>query len=296
MNPAILVINKPVGITSHTVISKLRYLLGERQMGHCGTLDPMASGILPIMLGTAVKASEYLVDHDKRYTATVKLGISTDTQDTTGNVINVYSGELPGFERFAAAAKKFEGRIMQIPPMYSALKVGGIKLLNLAREGVTVERKPREITVYSCVPFVNGGEFCLDVKCSRGTYIRTLCSDIGDELGCGAVMSALDRTEVGGFTKADAIDFDDLNGLPREEILSRAIPIEKMFSQLPEARLQPFYDRLYSNGEKILLKKLRLRGEKGQLFRVYNDARGFYSLGEITEKDGNLYFRLKKLF
>ncbi|MBO4453107.1 MAG: tRNA pseudouridine(55) synthase TruB [Clostridia bacterium] len=297
MKPAILVIDKPKGITSHMVISKLRYLLGERQIGHCGTLDPMASGILPIMLGTAVKASEYLVDHDKRYIAGIKLGLSTDTQDTTGNVIARYEGELPGIEELREAAKEFTGVIMQTPPMYSALKVGGVKLLELAREGITVERKAREVNIYSCDVFEEGGEFFLDVRCSRGTYIRTLCSDIGDRLGCGAAMCSLRRTEVGGFTLEDSIEFDSLNGMTKDGILDRAIPVEKMFLHLPEAKLQPFFDRLYANGEKILLKKLRkIQGEDGDLFRVCNDARGFYSLGEIIEKDGNKYFHLKKLF
>lgn len=298
MIPAsVLVINKPSGITSHTVISKLRYLLQERKMGHCGTLDPMASGILPIMLGTAVKASEYLVDHDKRYYAGVTLGIKTDTQDSTGNVLYRHEGPLPSFEEFAEAAKRFTGDIMQTPPMYSALKVDGVKLLELAREGITVDRKPREVHIYSCECIQNGNGYFLDVKCSRGTYIRTLCADIGEALGCGAVMSSLVRTEVGGFTLEDALEFDSLNGMTREEILARAIPVERMFRHLPYAQLQPFFDRLYGNGEKLALKKLRgVHGENGQLFRVYNEERGFYSLGEIYEYNGAQYFRLKKLF
>ena len=126
----IIIINKPKGITSHNCISKLRYLLKQRKIGHCGTLDPMASGVLPIMIGSAVKASEFLVDHDKRYFAGIKLGVTTDTQDITGNVISEHQGELPSFEEFAKIAKEFEGEILQTPPMYSALKVGGVKLLN----------------------------------------------------------------------------------------------------------------------------------------------------------------------
>ena len=295
--PSVLVINKPAGITSHTVISKLRYLLQEHQIGHCGTLDPMASGILPIMLGPAVKASEYLVDHDKRYLAGIELGLKTDTQDITGAELYRHEGELPGLEAVKEAARGFVGKIMQTPPMYSALKVGGVKLLNLAREGVTVDREPREVNVYSCECFERDGEYMLDVRCSRGTYIRTLCADIGEKLGCGAVMSSLVRTEVGGFTLADAVDFDSLNVMTKEEILTRAIPIERMFADLPEARLYPFFEKLYLNGEKILLKKLRgIKGEAGDLFRVKNDMIGFYSLGEIIEKDGSKYFRLKKRF
>ncbi len=292
----IIIINKPSGITSHNCISKLRWLLKERKIGHCGTLDPIASGVLPIMIGNAVKASEYLVDHDKRYFAGIKLGITTTTEDITGETTSEFNGALPSFEEFARVAKSFEGEIMQVPPMYSALKVGGVKLLDLAREGVTIERKARKVNIYSCDPLEKDGEFYLDVACSRGTYIRTLCADIGEKLGCGAVMSSLSRTEVGVFKEEDAIIFDDLNNMTREEILSHLIPVEKMFMHLPEARMDEFFNRLYFHGEKIKLGKLRtIKGEVGDLFRVY-DNEGFYSLGEIVESEGIKYFRQKKLF
>ncbi len=292
----IIIIDKPKGITSHNCISKLRYLLKQRKIGHCGTLDPMASGVLPIMIGSAVKASEYLVDHDKRYFAGIKLGVSTDTQDITGNILSEHKESLPSFEEFSRVAKSFEGEIMQIPPMYSALKVGGMKLYDLAREGVTIERQARKVTIYSCEPIEKDGEFFLDVKCSRGTYIRTLCADIGEKLGCGGCMSSLRRTEVDVFKLEDAIFFDDLNDMTPEEILSHLIPTEKMFMHLPEARMDEFFNRLYYHGEKIRLGKLKgINGEVGDLFRVY-DERGFYSLGEITEIDGKKYFYQKKLF
>ncbi len=296
MNSGIIIIHKPKGITSHNCISKLRYLLKQRKIGHCGTLDPMASGILPIMIGSAVKASEYLVDHDKRYFAGIKLGISTDTEDISGNVIKEHEGFLPSFEEFSKIAKSFEGEIMQVPPMYSALKVGGVKLYDLAREGVTIERQARKVTIYSCDPIEKDGEFFLDVKCSKGTYIRTLCADIGEKLGCGGCMSSLERTEVDVFKKEDAIVFDDLNDMTPDEILSHLIPVEKMFMHLREARMDEFFNRLYFHGEKIKLGKLRgINGEVGELFRVY-DKDGFYSLGEIVESDGIKYFRQKKLF
>ena len=292
----IIIINKPKGITSHNCISKLRYLLKQRKIGHCGTLDPMASGVLPIMIGSAVKASEFLVDHDKRYYAGIKLGVTTDTQDITGNVISEHQGELPSFEEFAKIAKEFEGEILQTPPMYSALKVGGVKLLNYAREGVTIEREARKVNIYSCDPLEKNGEFFLDVKCSRGTYIRTLCADIGERLGCGACMSSLVRTEVDVFKIEDAVVFDDLNDMTVEEILSHLIPTERMFLHLPEARMDDFFDRLYHHGEAIRLGKLRgIHGETGDLFRVY-DKDGFYSVGEIIEREGKKYFRQKKLF
>ena len=292
----IIVIDKPTGITSHNCISKLRYLLKERKIGHCGTLDPMASGVLPIMIGSAVKASDFLVNHDKRYFAGIKLGITTATEDISGEILTKHEGPLPSFEEFATAAKSFEGEIMQVPPMYSALKVGGVKLYDLAREGITVERKARKVNIYSCNPSENDGELYLDVACSRGTYIRTLCADIGKKLGCGGCMSSLIRTEVGVFKREDAIVFDDLNDMTREDILSHLIPVEKMFMHLREARMDEFFNRLYFHGEKIRLGKLRgIDGEVGELFRVY-DENGFYSLGEITESDGKKFFRQKKLF
>ena len=292
----IIIINKPKGITSHNCISKLRYLLKQRKIGHCGTLDPIASGVLPIMIGSAVKASEFLMDHDKRYYAGIKLGITTDTQDITGNIITEHKSKLPSFEEFCEVAKSFEGEILQTPPMYSALKVGGVKLLDYAREGVTIERQARKVNIYSCQPKENDGEFFLDVECSRGTYIRTLCADIGEKLGCGACMSSLVRTEVDVFKIEDAIVFDDLNDMSVEEILSHLIPTEKMFMHLPEARMDEFFDRLYHHGEAIRLGKLRgIYGEVGDMFRVY-DKDGFYSIGEIVERDGKKQFRQKRLF
>lgn len=292
----IIVINKPTGITSHNCISKLRWLLKEKKIGHCGTLDPMASGVLPIMVGSAVKASEFLVDHDKRYFAGIELGMTSATEDILGEILTQHIGILPDFNEFSNAARSFEGEIMQTPPMFSALKVDGVKLVDLAREGVTVERNARKVTIYSCEPIQKDGEYFLDVRCSRGTYIRTLCADIGAKLGCGAVMSSLTRTEVGVFKEEDAIIFDDLNDMSVDEILSHLIPVEKMFMHLPEARLDEFYDRLYRQGQKIRLWKLKgIDGNVGDLYRIY-DENGFYSLGEITEIEGKKYFYQKKSF
>ena len=292
----IIIIDKPVGITSHNCISKLRWILKEKKIGHCGTLDPMASGVLPIMIGSAVKASEFLVDHDKRYFAGIELGITSSTEDILGEILTEHIGVLPDFDEFSKVAKEFEGEILQTPPMYSALKVGGVKLVDLAREGITVERKARTVNIYSCDPIQRDGEFFLDVHCSRGTYIRTLCADIGKKLGCGAVMSSLERREVGVFKLEDAIVFDELNNMTVEEILSHLIPVEKMFLDLKEARMDPFFTRLFRQGQKIKLSKLRgIHGEIGDLLRVY-DENGFFALGEIIEIDGVKHFYQKKLF
>ncbi len=292
----IIIIDKPVGITSHNCISKLRWILKEKKIGHCGTLDPMASGVLPIMIGSAVKASEFLVDHDKRYFAGIELGLTSTTEDILGDILTEHVGVLPDFDEFSKTAKEFEGEILQTPPMYSALKVGGVKLVDLAREGITVERKARKVNIYSCEPIQKDGEFFLDVHCSRGTYIRTLCADIGEKLGCGAVMSSLERREVGVFKREDAIVFDELNNMTVEEILSHLIPVEKMFLDLPEARMDEFFTRLFRQGQKIKLSKLRgIHGEVGDLLRVY-DKNGFFALGEIIEIDGVKHFYQKKLF
>lgn len=292
----IIIIDKPVGITSHNCISKLRWLLKEKKIGHCGTLDPMASGVLPIMIGSAVKASEFLVDHDKRYFAGIELGLTSTTEDILGDILTEHVGVLPDFDEFSKTAKEFEGEILQTPPMYSALKVGGVKLVDLAREGITVERKARKVNIYSCEPIQKDGEFFLDVHCSRGTYIRTLCADIGEKLGCGAVMSSLVRSEVGVFKREDAIVFDELNDMSVDEILSHLIPVERMFMHLPESRMDEFFTRLFRQGQKIRTSKLKgISGNVGDLYRVY-DENGFFALGEITEIEGKKYFYQKKLF
>ena len=202
----------------------------------------------------------------------------------------------PSEAQVLEAVSGFVGTSMQTPPMYSALKVGGVKLLDLAREGITVDRKARKVNIYSCTPIEREGEFFLDVHCSRGTYIRTLCADIGEKLGCGAVMSSLERSEVGVFKREDAIVFDELNNMTVDEILSHLIPVERMFEHLKPARMDEFFNRLFRQGQKIKLSKLRgIYGEVGELFRVY-DENGFYALGEICEIDGVKYFYQKKLF
>ena len=179
MTDGIVNFYKPTGMTSQTAVNIVKRLTGAKKAGHCGTLDPLACGVLPVMLGNAVKASEYLTDHDKTYIAGIKLGVTTDSGDITGAVINRFEGRLPTFEEFSEATKRFAGEIMQTPPMYSALKRDGKKLVDLARQGITVEREARKITVYSIIPFEKEDGFYKTVSCSRGTYIRTLCGDIG---------------------------------------------------------------------------------------------------------------------
>ncbi len=267
---------KPSGMTSQSAVTRVKRLLGAEKAGHCGTLDPMATGVLPVMVGCAVKASEYLADHDKEYLAGITLGITTDTGDITGNVLSEYSGELPGFGAFAAAAARFAGKQEQVPPMYSALKKDGKKLVDLARKGISVERAPRKIEIYSIEPGQDDGGFTIRVACSRGTYIRTLCEDIGAVLGCGGCMRSLERTGVGMFRADESVTLEDI-----EKGDYRIIPVEEVFG-FPALRLPDFFDRLFSNGQEIYLKKIGLNASPGDRFRIYGNN-GFYATAQVLE-------------
>lgn len=280
---------KPAGMTSQTAVNIVKRLIGAKKAGHCGTLDPLACGVLPIMLGNAVKASEYLTDHDKTYIAGIKLGVTTDSGDITGSVLTEHQGPLPSFEDFAVTAKSFEGEIMQVPPMYSALKRDGKKLVDLARKGITVEREARKITVYSVTPFDKDGEFYMSVSCSRGTYIRTLCEDIGTQLGCGATMSFLERTVVGEFKKEDSFTEENIR-----EGNYRIIPVDTVFPY-PPLSLADFYNRLVFNGQAVAIRKLGINAENGDKFKLY-DRKGFYGIGEVTEKEGEKTLKCIKFF
>ena len=291
----IFIVDKPVGVTSQVVIGRLRKVTGIRRIGHCGTLDPLASGVLPVMIGNATKACEYLMDHDKVYVASIRLGVETDTEDITGEVTARHEGALPSFEEFSAAAKTFVGEIDQIPPMYSALKKDGIKLVNLAREGVTVEREPRKVTIHNLETYEEKGEFFLRVHCSRGTYIRTLCADIGKKLGCGACMASLRRTSVGQFDEGQSIPLDELREYTVEQVAEKLIPIETLFAHYPEAKLPAFYAKLYAHGEKITISKFKLQGKVGDRFRV-TTPEGRFTVGEISEYHGKLQLGAKMFF
>ena len=206
----ILLVDKPAGWTSHDVVGRLRRMTGQRRIGHSGTLDPMATGLLVVFLGRATRAVEFAEGHDKAYTALLRPGVVTDTLDTTGAVLAT-SPERPTRSELEAALGAFRGEIEQLPPMYSALKHNGKKLYEIARAGGEVERKPRPVTIYrlECTG-ERGGDFVLEVECSKGTYIRTLCDDIGRALGCGACMSGLRRTRAGGFDVRDALTIEEI--------------------------------------------------------------------------------------
>ncbi len=296
MTDGILLIDKPTGITSHDVVGRVRRLYHTRQVGHTGTLDPMATGLLTVLVGRAVKASEYATAHDKTYEAGLRLGITTDTEDVTGQILT-RSETLPSAEEVKAAAAAFVGEIWQVPPMYSALKREGQKLCDLARKGIEVEREARPITVYALSVETENeseGTYRLTVSCSKGTYIRTLCADIGRALGCGGAMSSLRRTETGGLSVANAVTIDALEALSSEEREAILLPTESLFASLPILSLPPFFARLAQAGNEIYLKKIGASYPVGQRLRLYDNA--FFSLGEVREYDEGLAVKPIKKF
>lgn len=277
----ILLVDKPEGWTSHDVVGRLRRMTGQRRIGHSGTLDPMATGLLVVFLGRATRAVEFAEGHDKGYTALLRPGVVTDTLDTTGRVL-VTSAQRPTRAELEAALERFRGEIEQLPPMYSAIKQGGKKLYEIARAGGEVERKPRPVTIYrlECTGERGDGDFELEVECSKGTYIRTLCDDIGRELGCGACMSGLRRTRAGGFDVKDAHTLEEIERLGVHECL---LPVDALFAGRPILLIKDGKtERALRNGMAVKLDA----GFEGEC-RVYSREREFLLLG--TVKDGVLH-------
>lgn len=294
----VVAVDKPQGMTSHDVVYRLRRLYGTKQVGHTGTLDPLATGVLPVMVGRAVKASEYLTSDNKHYIAGMLLGVTTDTEDITGAVLTK-TEDLPSKEAVSEVLSRFRGEILQIPPMYSALKVDGQKLCDLARKGVEVERKPRPITVYKlelleCEP--EKGRYLLDVECSKGTYIRTLVSDIGAALGCGATMESLRRAKAGCFTLSDCVSLEELEQMEPTERASLLHPVEALFSDCEKLHLAPFYARLARNGCEIYLKKIGKEYPVGTRLSLYREEDGFFALGQVQEFAEGKAVKIIKLF
>ncbi|MBO5052185.1 MAG: tRNA pseudouridine(55) synthase TruB [Clostridia bacterium] len=279
-------VNKEKGMTSQTVVTRLRHILGAEKAGHTGTLDPMAEGVLPVLVGRAVKASEFLLTGDKHYSAELLLGTETDTEDVTGTVLTT-SSEIPAEARVREVCATFLGEGEQVPPMYSAIRVGGRRLMELAREGKTVEREARPITVYSLdVTRLSDKVYRLDVVCSKGTYIRTLCADIGRALGCGGCMQALCRTEAAGYPLAAAHTLSEWEGMSEGERQAALIPVEGLFADCEAVTLPPFFARLAHNGLPIYLKKIGRVDPLGTRLRLC-DENGFFALGEVrAEAEG----------
>ena len=287
MKNGVVIINKQIGPTSQGVVNRVKRIFGASKAGHTGTLDPMATGVLPVLLERGVKVSEFMLSSDKHYVATLLLGLTTDTEDVTGETLT-QCDNIPDEAAVLAAVESFVGKYMQTPPMYSALKVGGRKLCDLARDGVTIEREAREVVIHSITcDRINDREYTLDVRCSKGTYIRTLCADIGARLGCGGCMKTLCRASASGFSLADAHTLEELENMTdsqREEVI---FPVEYIFRDLPEVHLPAFYAKLAHSGLEIYLKKIGIDLPLGARVRMM-DADGFFALGEVREfEDGN---------
>lgn len=269
----ILLIDKPAGWTSSDVVAKLRGILRERRVGHSGTLDPMATGLLVVFVGRATRAVEFAESHSKRYLAGLRLGVSTDTQDITGSVL-AGSEALPDEAALEETLAAFRGRISQIPPMYSAIKINGKKLYEIARRGGEVERKPREISIFSLSLLGHErSDWMLDVSCSKGTYIRTLCNDIGTALGCGGCMSSLRRLSCGCFDIADAVTMEQVQqAADRGEAEALLLPTDSLFSEYPAYTAGSKAERLIRCGSAA-----RADIAEGE-YRVYSETGEFLAL------------------
>ena len=285
----IICVNKPIGFTSFDVIAKMRGILKMKKLGHAGTLDPMAEGVLPVFAGNATKACDMLPDHDKVYRAGFKLGVSTDTQDISGRVLSE-NDKAVSFEELCRAAESFKGDIMQIPPMYSAVSVNGKRLYELARQGKTVERSPRPVTVYSLEiaeynEETRSGE--MTVSCSKGTYIRTLINDIGDSVGCGGIMTSLLRTAACGFTLDDCVTLDELQQTAADggDFNKYFMPVSAVFDYLPKIKLNSVQEKMYRNGIRLDVNRLNIEDTAQDRFAVYGSGGDFIGTASVIRSE-----------
>ena len=305
----IINVYKEVGYTSRDAVSRLTGILRQRKIGHTGTLDPAAEGVLPMCVGKATKLCELLTDHKKQYIAVMKLGIATDTEDTTGEIVektdypeNWYEENLTA-ENLTKITDKFIGTQFQTPPMYSAKRVNGRRLYELAREGKVIERKPCEITVYGIeiknIDIINR-EITVIVDCSKGTYIRTLCKDIGEALGCKAAMKSLLRTKTGDFDLENSYKLDEIEKIVKENRLDEIIiPIEKIFHNLKRIDVTGYAGVLLDNGGIVNMEEARIETgfdniKDGEKFRMYNKDGEFKAVYCYYEKINAL--KIDKMF
>ena len=292
----IINVYKEAGFTSHDVVAKLRGITKQKKIGHTGTLDPDATGVLPVCLGRATKVAGLLTDTRKTYECVLLLGVTTDTQDTSGTVLQERPWEMLCNEPVTETIRTFLGPQMQIPPMYSALKKDGRKLYELAREGKVVEREPRPVHFYEInILEMNLPRVRFSVTCSRGTYIRTLCHDIGEKLGCGGCMEKLVRTEVGPFRLAGALHLEEIEHLRDEgDLMSCITPVDLLFADCPALYAADMEaDRLLHNGNPVSRDHLREGSERADRYRIY-DTRGsfvglFYERQEMVRPDVMFY-------
>ena len=283
MISGILNVYKEKGFTSHDVVAKLRGILGQRKIGHTGTLDPDAEGVLPVCLGRATKVCDLLTDQDKTYEAVLLLGMRTDTQDITGTVLE--EGDTAGidWEKLEETVRNYIGAYDQIPPMYSALKVNGKKLYELAREGKTVERKARRVQIYEiCILEFRAPRVRLRVRCSKGTYIRTLCDDIGRDLGCFGCMEDLKRTKAGPFEQEDAHTLEEIGQRKSQGSLKEILrPVDWLFLEYPAIQVKSQWEKLALNGNGLrqgMMTLTKVPVDDGAVVRLYDDRGNFLAL------------------
>lgn len=293
----VLCVNKPEDFTSFDVIAKLRGILRIKRLGHGGTLDPMATGVLPVFVGTATKACDIMPDTDKSYIAGFRLGQTTDTQDITGTVLTE-SDKPVSLAELEATLPEFTGSIMQLPPMYSAVQVDGKRLYDLARQGIEVERAPRKIEVRSLHIFEydeEKREGAIEIDCGKGTYIRTIIHDIGERLGCGGIMTSLVRTSSGGFRYNECHTLEEIQRAADEGRAEELIiPIERVFDSLPKLYLSPVQTRMYSNGVKLDIERVHGISEKADRYSVYGSDRSFIGTA-VTDREAGV-LRVEKNF
>lgn len=292
-------IYKEKGFTSHDVVAKLRGIVGQKKIGHTGTLDPDAVGVLPVCFGKATKLCDMLTDRDKTYEAVLLLGRTTDTQDITGETIRECSASGLDRQQTAECIGGFMGEYAQIPPMYSALKVNGRKLYELAREGKTIERKPRIVTIHRIrIMEMDLPRVTIEVSCSKGTYIRTLCHDIGEKLGTGGCMESLIRTKAGPFELKNSLSLAEVEKLKNEGKLSEVvIPIDKMFAEYQAVMLKNESASLGYNGNAFSAKDVldaSRRFEDQEQFRVYDHRNVFIGIYKYLAQTRE--FRIVKMF
>lgn len=289
----VLIINKPMDFTSFDAVAVTRKVSGQRKLGHTGTLDPNATGVLPVLLGVATKAQDILPNHDKEYVAELKFGCETDTLDIWGTVLKEEKSNVTK-EAFEEILENFRGNIMQVPPMYSALKKDGKRLYDLARQGIEVEREARPVTIYKLetVSFDEVNQTAkIRVACSKGTYIRSLIDDIGKALGTCAVMTSLCRTNACGFSLDESISMDELKSLTPEDINARLLPIERLFESFREVTVSEAQSVRFKNGGALGIERLRSLAKdfsQDEIFKVkFQDK--FLGLGIIKETELKIY-------
>ena len=282
----ILLINKPQGFTSFDVIAKLRGILKIKRLGHAGTLDPMATGVLPVFVGKATRACDIIPNNEKSYTADFRLGVVTDTQDSTGTVINTFDKKVSEDE-IISVLECFRGEIDQLPPMYSAVSVNGKRLYDLARQGIEVERKSRKITVdkLEILSFDEESQTGrLFISCSKGTYIRTIIHDVGEKLSTGGIMTGLARNSSSGFKLKDCYTLEQVQQMKDNDSLEDAIiPVDKAFESYDEIQLSDVQTSMYRNGVKLDLNRV-IYNSKMNIFRVYSNENVFLGIAK-TDTD-----------